>query len=142
MTGKSLKHLRLFYDHSSQSSIFAKKKKYRTDVGNDKRPIVNYIDKFKNQPGIKVIKSRKNKLLVLIMSLMKKFLTKLGNYRENDTAKWYFNKNSETNLRDIPWYFYENVRFCIENTSFPSDLKVVNVTPTFKKKSKTSNGVC
>ena len=86
MTGESLKHLRLFYDHSSQSSIFAKKK-YRTDVGNDKGPIVNYIDKFKNQPSIKVIKSRKNKLLVLIMSLMKKFLTKLGNYRENDTAK-------------------------------------------------------
>lgn len=66
---------------------FLPKKKYRTDVGNDKGPIVNYIDKFKNQPSIKVIKSRKNKLLVLIMSLMKKFLTKLGNYRENDTAK-------------------------------------------------------
>lgn len=62
-------------------------KKYRTDVGNDKGPIVNYIDKFKNQPSIKVIKSRKNKLLLLIMSLMKKFLTKLGNYREKDTAK-------------------------------------------------------
>ena len=66
---------------------FLPKKKYRADVGNDKRPIVNYIEKFKNQPSIKVIKSRKNKLLVLIMSLMKKFLTKLGNYRENDTAK-------------------------------------------------------
>ena len=64
---------------------FFPKKKYREDVGNDKGSILNYIDKFKNQPSIKVIKSRKNKLL--IMSLMKTFLTKLGNYRENDTAK-------------------------------------------------------
>lgn len=86
MTGESLKHLRLLYEHSSQSSIFPKKK-YREDVGNDKGSILNYIDKFKNQPSIKVIKSRKNKLLLLIMSLMKTFLTKLGNYRESDTAK-------------------------------------------------------
>ena len=30
-----------------------------TDVGNDNEPILNYINKFKNHPGIKVINSRK-----------------------------------------------------------------------------------
>ena len=35
-------------------------------------------------------------------------------------------------------YFNKNIHFCIENSILPSDLKVVDVTPTFKKKSKTS----
>ena len=35
-------------------------------------------------------------------------------------------------------YFHKNVNFCIENSIFPSDLKVVDVTQAFKKKSKTS----
>ena len=30
-----------------------------TDVGNDNEPILNYINKFKNHPSIKFIKSRK-----------------------------------------------------------------------------------
>ena len=36
-------------------------------------------------------------------------------------------------------YFHENMNFCIENSAFPSDLKVADVTPAFKKKSKNSN---
>ena len=35
-------------------------------------------------------------------------------------------------------YFHKNINFCIENSIFPSDLKVADVTPAFKKKSKTS----
>ena len=35
------------------------KENYETDVGNDNEPILNYINKFKNHPSIKVIKSRK-----------------------------------------------------------------------------------
>ena len=35
------------------------KENYETDVGNDNKPILNYINKFKNHPSIKVIKSRK-----------------------------------------------------------------------------------
>ena len=59
------------------------KENYETDVGNDNEPILNYINKFKNHPSFKVIKSRKNnrKLLLLTMFLMRKFLTKLGNYK-------------------------------------------------------------
>ena len=35
------------------------KENYETDVGNDNEPILNYINKFKNHPSIKLIKSRK-----------------------------------------------------------------------------------
>ena len=35
-------------------------------------------------------------------------------------------------------YFHKNINFCTENSIFPSDLKVADVTPAFKKKSKTS----
>ena len=35
-------------------------------------------------------------------------------------------------------YFHKNINFCIEDSIFPSDLKVADVTSTFKKKSKTS----
>ena len=34
--------------------------------------------------------------------------------------------------------FHKNMNFCIANSIFPSDLKVTDVTPAFKKKSKTS----
>ena len=35
-------------------------------------------------------------------------------------------------------YFHKSINFCIENSVFPSKLKVTDVTPAFKKKSKTS----
>ena len=43
-------------------------------------------------------------------------------------------ENSEVFAR----YFHKNINFCIENSIFPSDLKVADVIPVFKKKSKTS----
>ena len=33
------------------------KENYEADVGNDKEPVLNYINKFKNHPSIKVTKS-------------------------------------------------------------------------------------
>ena len=35
------------------------KENYETDVRNDHEPILNYINKFKNHPSTKVIKSKK-----------------------------------------------------------------------------------
>ena len=35
-------------------------------------------------------------------------------------------------------YFHRNINFCIENSIFPSYVKVADVTPAFKKKSKPS----
>ena len=43
------------------------KENYKTDdVANDNEPILNYINKFKNHPIIKVIKSRKKEELTFI----------------------------------------------------------------------------
>ena len=47
-----------------------------------------------------------------------------------------FQKNSEKTV--FARYFHKNIHFCIENSIFPSNLKVADVTPAFKKKSKTS----
>ena len=35
-------------------------------------------------------------------------------------------------------YFYENINQCISKSIFPSDLKLADVTPVYKKKSKNS----
>ena len=56
------------------------KENYETYVGNDKEPILNYINKFikfnKFHASIKTIKSKKKEeLFLLVMFLMKKFLT-------------------------------------------------------------------
>ena len=59
-------------------------KNYKTNVGNDNEPILNYINKFKNHPSIKVINSKKKEEQTFTFNyvLMKKFLTtKLGNYK-------------------------------------------------------------
>ena len=50
-----LKHLTNF----SKILKISPKENYKTDVGNDNEPILNYINKFKNHPSIKVIKSKK-----------------------------------------------------------------------------------
>ena len=52
----------------------------------------------------------------------------------------YSNKNSERKLEVFVSYFHENMNFCIENSIFPFDLKVTDVTLAFKEKSKTSKG--
>ena len=65
-------------------------------------------------------------------------LTKLGNYKlrkqQNDIPTKILKENSEAFAR----YFHKNINFCIENSIFPSDLKVADVILAFKKKSKTS----
>ena len=48
-----------FFVNIVSSLEISPKENYETDVGNDNEPILNYINKFKNHPSIKVIKSRK-----------------------------------------------------------------------------------
>ena len=48
-----------FFVNIVPSLKISSKENYETDVGNDNEPILNYINKFKNHPSIKVIKSRK-----------------------------------------------------------------------------------
>ena len=54
--------------------------------------------------------------------------------QQNDVATKILKENSEVFAR----YIHENINFCMENSIFPSDLKIVDVNPAFKKKSKTS----
>ena len=48
-----------FFVNIVPSLKISPKENYKTDAGNDNEPILNYINKFKNHPSIKVIKSRK-----------------------------------------------------------------------------------
>ena len=54
--------------------------------------------------------------------------------QQNDIPTKILKENSEVFAR----YIHKNINFCIENSIFPSDLKVADVNPVFKKKSKTS----
>ena len=48
-----------FFVNLVPSLNISPKENYETDVGNDNKPILNYINKFKNHPSIKFIKSKK-----------------------------------------------------------------------------------
>ena len=50
-----------FYVNIVPSLKVSSKENYEADVGNNNELILNYINKFKNHPTIKVIKSRKKK---------------------------------------------------------------------------------
>ena len=56
------------------------KENYKTDVGNYSEPNLNYINKFKNHPSSKVIKSRKKEEQTFTFNY-EEFLKKLGNYK-------------------------------------------------------------
>ena len=48
------------------------------------------------------------------------------------------NKILKQNSNHFADYFYENINQCISKSIFPSDLKLVDVTPVYTKKSKNS----
>ena len=115
------------------------KENYETKVGNDNEPILNYINKFKNHPSIKVIKSRKKEEQTFTFSYVSyeevlneiRKLQTTKTTQQNDIPTKILKENSEVFAR----YFHKNINFCIENSIFPSDLKVADVTPAFKKAS-------
>ena len=131
-----------FFVNIVPSLKISPKENYETDVGNDNEPILNYINKFKNHPSIKVIKSRKKEEQTFTFSYVsyEEVLNKIRilqikkTTQQNDIPTKTLKKNSKV----LTEYFQKNINFCIENSIFPSDLKVVDVTPVFKKKSKTS----
>ena len=59
------------------------KENYKTDLVNDNETILNYINRFKiiRASKLRNLGKKKSKLLLLIIFLMKKFFTKLGNYK-------------------------------------------------------------
>ena len=117
------------------------KENNETYVENDNEAMLNYINKFKNHPNIRVIKSRKKEEQTLtfnyvsheVLNKIRKLQT-ATRIQQNNIPTKILKENSEVFAR----YFHKNISFCIENSIFPSDLKIADVTPAFKKKSKTS----
>ena len=72
-----------FFVNIVPSLNISPKENYKTDVENDNEPILNYINKFKiiRESKLQNLGKKKSKLFLLIMFLMKKFLTKLANYK-------------------------------------------------------------
>ena len=131
-----------FFVNIAPSLKLSPKENYETDVGNDNEAILNYINKFENHPSIKVIKSRNKEEQTFNFNYVS-YEEVLNETRKLQTAtKTQQNdiptKNLKENSEVFPRYFHKNISFCSENSIFPSDLKVADMTPAFKKKSKTS----
>ena len=131
-----------FFVNIVPSLKISPKENYETDVGNDNEPILNYINKFKNHPSIKVIKSRKKEEQTFtfnyvsyeeILNEIRKLQTGTT-IQQNGIPTKFLKENSEVFAR----YFHKKINVCIENSIFSSDSKVVDVTPAFRNKSKTS----
>ena len=95
--------------------------------------MLNYINKFKNHPSIKVIKSRKKEEQSFtfnyvsheeVLNEIRKLQT-ATTIQENDISIKILKENSEVLL-------YIFIKKHIENTIFPCDIKFVDVTPAFK----------
>ena len=122
------------------------KQNCETDVGNDNKLILNYINNFKNHPSIKVITPRKKEEQTFtfnyvsceeVLNEIRKLQT-ATTVQQNDIPTKILIKNSEVFAR----YFHKNIYFCIENSIFPPDIKVADVISAFKKRSKTSKVNC
>ena len=93
-------------------------------------------------PSIRVIKSMKKEEKTFTLSYVSyeevlneiRKLQTTKTTQQNDIPTKILKENSEVFAR----YFHKNINFCIENSIFPSDLKVADVTPAFKKESKAS----
>ena len=131
-----------FFVNMVSSLKISPKENYETDLGNDNEPILNYINKFKNHPSIKVIKSRKKEEETFTFSYVSyeevlneiRKLQTTKTTQQNDILTKILKENSEAFAR----YFHKNINFYIENSIFPPDLRFASVTPASKKKSKTS----
>ena len=131
-----------FFMNVVPSLKISPKENSKTNVGNDKEPILSYINKFKNHPSIKVRKSRKKEEQTFtfsyisyqeVLNEIRKLQTAITIQQIDIPAK-ILKENSKVFVR----YFHKNTNFCFENSIFSSDLKVADVTPVFKEKSKTS----
>ena len=118
------------------------KENYETDVRNDNEPIFKFknyasIKKFRNLENLEI---KKSKFLLLIIFVMKKFLNKIRKLQtvktmqQNDILTDILKENSEVCAR----YFHKNINFYTKNLIGSSDLKIADLTPAFKKRSKTS----
>ena len=118
--------------------------KISTDHGYDNDSIAtddevtNAVNKFRNHPSIIMIKNKtKNDQSfsfgpVNYDEVLKKVntLDTAKASQQSDISTKILNQNSNY----FAEYFYENINQCISKSIFPSDLKLAEVTPTYKKK--------
>ena len=93
------------------------KENYETDVGNDKEPILNYINKFKNRPSIKVIKSRKKEEQTFTFSYVsyEEVLNEIRKLQTTKTTQQNYipTKILKENLEVFARYFHKNINFVL-----------------------------
>ena len=122
--------------------------KISTDHGNDNDfiatndEVTNAVNNFKNHSSIIMIKSKKKNDQsfsfgpVTYDDVLKKINTldteKVS--QQSDIPTKILKQNSDY----FAEYFYENINQCISKSIFPSDLKLADVTPVYKKKLKNS----
>ena len=121
MTGKLLKHLTNFFS-TVPSRKTSPKEYYKTDLGNDNEPILNYINKFRNHPSIKTIKSNKKEDQMSynyvsyeeVLNEIRKLQT-ATTIQQNDIPTKILKKKSEVFAR----YFHENINFVLRTQFSP-----------------------
>ena len=102
--------------------------------------IVNAINKYENHPSIIMIKSKNNTHFSFtpveyddILKKVQKLNTSKAS-QQSDIPTKILRENDKFFAR----FFHENINLCLNHDIFPSDLKIADVTPAYKKKSKYS----
>ena len=104
--------------------------------------VANAVNKFRNHSSIIMIKNKKKNDQsfsfgpVTYDDVLKKVntLDTAKASQQSDIPTKILKQNSDY----FAEYFYKNISQCISKSIFPSDLKLADVTPVFKKKSKNS----
>ena len=104
--------------------------------------VTNAVNKFRNHSSIIMIKNKKKNDQsfsfgpVTYDDVLKKVntLDTAKASQQSDIPTKILKQNSDY----FAEYFYENINQCISKSVFPSDLKLADVTPVYKKKSKNS----
>ena len=107
-----------FFVNIVPSLKISPKENYETDVENDNRLILNYINKLENHPSIEVTKSRKKEEQTFTFNSVsyEEVISEIRKL-QNDIPTKILKENSEV----FAIYFHKNINFCIENSIFPSD---------------------
>ena len=122
-------NLKVSTDHSYDNDFIAT---------NDQ--VTNTVSKFRNHPSIIMIKNKNDQTFsfgpVTYDGVLKKVKTldTAKASQQSDMPTKILKQNSDYFVE----YFYENINQCISKSIFPSDLKLADVTPVYKKKSKNS----
>ena len=115
---------------------------YDNDLITTDDQVTNAVNKFRNHSSIIMIKNKKvtdqsfclgpvtyDDVLKIVNTL-----DTAKTSQQSDIPTKIFKQNSDY----FAEYFYENINQCISKSIFPSDLKLDDVNPVYKKKSKNS----